>query len=74
LDFSDVLRFPPQKTGGIVIIRLPRNPSIDLLEKVIQQFLNTIQQSPDELAIEKKLWIVELGRIRIHQSESMDEL
>ncbi|MEW6419789.1 MAG: DUF5615 family PIN-like protein [Nitrospirota bacterium] len=66
LDFSDVTRFPPAKTGGIVVIRVPRNPSLVLLEQLIRQFL----QSLTEMSVEKKLWIVEVGRIRIHQSET----
>jgi predicted nuclease of predicted toxin-antitoxin system len=65
LDFSDVIRFPPQKTGGIVVIRVPRNPSLSLLESLVKQFL----QAVEKMSIEKQLWIVEVGRIRIHQTE-----
>ncbi len=32
LDFTDVLRFPPSKSYGIVVIRISRNPSVTLLE------------------------------------------
>jgi predicted nuclease of predicted toxin-antitoxin system len=66
LDFSDVTRFPPAKTGGIVVIRVPRNPSLTLLEQLIHQFLQSLTQ----MSVEKKLWIVEIGRIRVHQSET----
>jgi len=66
LDFSDVTRFPPAKTAGIVIIRVPQNPSLTLLERLIQQML----QALTKMSVEKKLWIVEVGRIRIHQSET----
>lgn len=66
LDFSDVTRFPPAKAGGIVVIRVPRNPSLILLEQLIRQFLKSLTQ----MSVEKKLWIVEIGRIRIHQSET----
>jgi predicted nuclease of predicted toxin-antitoxin system len=38
LDFADVTRFPPGQTGGIVVIRVPRNPTISLLETLIKQF------------------------------------
>jgi predicted nuclease of predicted toxin-antitoxin system len=37
LDFSDVTRFPPAKAAGIVVIRVPRNPSITLLEQLIRR-------------------------------------
>jgi len=65
LDFADVVRFPPQKTGGIVVIRVSRNPSLFLLESLIRQFLETLT----EISVKKRLWIVEVGRIRIHQED-----
>lgn len=64
LDFTDVVRFPPEKTGGIVVVRVPRNPSLTLLEQLVRQFLQTLTQ----MLVEKQLWIVEVGRIRIHQT------
>jgi len=64
LDFADIVRFPPQQTGGIVIIRVPRNPSLSLLEKLVRQFLQMLATTPAE----KQLWIVETGRIRMRQS------
>lgn len=65
LDFSDVLRFPPQQSHGIAVIRVPHNPSLPLLEQLINQFLKSLESMP----IEKQLWIVETGRIRVHQAE-----
>jgi len=38
LDFADITRFP-SPGSGIVVIRVPRNPSLALLEQLIQQFL-----------------------------------
>ncbi len=66
LDFADVLRFPPSLTNGIVVIRLPRNPSLALLEQLVRQFLQTLAHT----SIERRLWIVEPSRIRIHESET----
>ncbi len=66
LDFADVLRFPPSLTNGIVVIRLPRNPSLALLEQLVRQFLQTLAHMP----LERSLWIVEPSRIRVHESES----
>ncbi len=68
LDFADVTRFSPTEGSGIAVIRVPRNPSLALLEQMICQFLQTLHRIP----IENKLWIVEPGRIRIHQSETND--
>ena len=60
LDFTDVTRFPPTSASGIVVIRVPRNPSLALLEQLVRQFLQALTQ----MLVEKKLWIVEIGRIR----------
>lgn len=70
LDFSDVTRFPPNKTNGIVILRAPRNPSLTLPEQLIQQFLQALSQ----MSVDKKLWIAEIGHIRIHESEIEEEI
>jgi len=66
LDFADVTRFPPEESGGIVVIRVPKNPSLALLEQLIHQFLKSLIQ----ISIKNNLWVVEVGRIRIHQSEA----
>lgn len=65
LDFSDVTRFPPNTSNGVVVIRVPRNPSLSLLENLVKDFIKALEK----LSPTKKLWIVEVGRIRIHQSE-----
>jgi predicted nuclease of predicted toxin-antitoxin system len=69
LDFSDVTRFSPKMTGGIVVVRVPRNPSRTLLEGLVRQFLQALGQR----SVAKNLWVVEPGRIRIHQAETDNE-
>jgi len=65
LDFSDVTRFPPHLSNGIVIIRPPKNVNISLLQKLIKLLLYYLSQhSPYQ-----QLWIVEMNRIRIYQPE-----
>jgi len=64
LDFSNILRFPPGRSYGIVIVRVPVNPSLNLLEEIIRRFLKAAVERP----IGRELWIVESDRIRIHQS------
>lgn len=68
LVFSDVLRFPPQESHGIVVIRVPHNPTLPLLEQLVRQFLKSLETLP----VDKKLWIVETGRIRVHQAEDAE--
>lgn len=65
LDFSNVMRFPPEKTRGIVVIRTPKNVTLDVLARMVSQFLRILSQ----LSIEKQLCIVEMDRIRVHQTE-----
>ena len=65
LDFADLTRFPVNQSEGIVVIRVPQNPSLELLDRLIRQFLQAIETEP----ISGNLWIVEVGRIRVHQNE-----
>ncbi len=67
LDFCDVVRFPPCAASGIAIIRVPHNPTLPLLERLVGSFLAEIQNQP----IERRLWIVEPGRIRVHEPEDL---
>jgi len=66
LDFADLLRFPPQATSGIVVIRMPRNPSLVLLEDLVRSFARVIEQR----SLTGELWIVEPRRIRVHQENT----
>jgi hypothetical protein len=61
-DLGQVLRFPPEKSAGIVIIELgPRAGHRSLLDRT-REFLAMLgTHSP-----ERALWIVEPGRVRIH--------
>lgn len=69
LDFADITRFSPTEANGIIVIRVPRNPSLALLGQMVQQFLDALSK----MSVEKKLWIVEIGRIRIHQIETEED-
>ena len=65
LDFSDVLRFPPRQTYGVMVIRLPKKPDRALLRDLLENVLKKVVEHP----LQSHLWIVEPGRIRIHQAE-----
>ena len=64
LDFADTIRFQPVQGAGIAVIRLPRNPSLPLLEQLVRQFLEMLTK----MSISGRLWVVEIGRIRVHQA------
>lgn len=65
LDFSNPIHFPASECAGIIIIRLSHNPSLKTLELLVKQTLSALESIP----FESGLWIVEPGRIRIHQKE-----
>ena len=68
LDFADVFHFPPHRTGGIAVFRLPKGASLSLLEKVVRDLLSMLSAAP----IAGRLWIVEAGRIRVHENTMIE--
>ena len=66
IDFADVLRFPPHRTCGVAVLRMPGNPSLHLMEILAGTLLQLLPAQP----IEGRLWIVEPGRVRIHEETS----
>lgn len=62
LDFSNVLRYPPENTPGLVVLRGPDDlfPTVRIL---IVTFIGALgKERPSG-----HLWIVEAGRVRIHE-------
>jgi predicted nuclease of predicted toxin-antitoxin system len=60
LDFSNVLRFPPQKYAGIVVLRVPHPIELaDIYERV-----RTLLKASEGEELDSKLWIVEQDRVR----------
>jgi hypothetical protein len=47
------------------VIRRPKNPTPALLDSVIQQLVGVLSFQP----LEKRLWVMEPGRLRIHEAE-----
>uniref|UniRef100_Q01T95 DUF5615 domain-containing protein n=1 Tax=Solibacter usitatus (strain Ellin6076) TaxID=234267 RepID=Q01T95_SOLUE len=68
LDFADVMRFPPHKAAGIAVLRLPKGASLRVLEKFVSDRLSTLVTE----SIEGRLWVVEAGRIRVHEKTSLE--
>ena len=65
-DFGQVLRFPPESSHGIVILELPPRATSDALLKRLQELLSVLAIRP----LGRELWIIEPGRVRIHQRET----
>ncbi len=64
-DFSDVIRFDPKDSAGIVVLRISGRLTLDLINKTL---INFIEHSKKELPTDN-IWIVEPDKIRIHQRE-----
>lgn len=67
-DFGQVLRFPPETSPGIVILEVPPRATPDALVNRLRDFLAVLQTRP----LTSELWIVEPGRVRVHQRKSGD--
>jgi predicted nuclease of predicted toxin-antitoxin system len=64
LDFASVIRFPPDETAGIIVLR-PRNPLIHLVQEIVDTLVTLLEtRSPAG-----RLWIVEPNRVRIRLRE-----
>lgn len=62
-DFGQTLRFPPEKTCGIVVLACPGRQSSATISARIKELIETLKS----LRIDGALWIVEPGRLRIHE-------
>ncbi len=62
IDFAQTMAYPPESFQGIVVLRHPR--------PTLQGMLGLVRQVVDLLRRESprgRLWIVEPGRVRIHE-------
>lgn len=63
-DFGHVLRFPPARSSGIVILEVTPRAETDTVLARIGDLLALLR----ERELGNELWIVEPGRVRIHQT------
>ncbi|MEI8370655.1 MAG: DUF5615 family PIN-like protein [Planctomycetia bacterium] len=68
VDFANPLVFPPADSAGIAVIRLPKRPTAADL----QAGLETLVRALNVESLAGRLWIVERGRVRIHQGAEGD--
>jgi len=64
LDFSNILRYPPENTPGIIVLRGPDDlfPTVRVIVETLVNAL--INENPSQ-----PLWIVEVDRVRIHEQQ-----
>jgi predicted nuclease of predicted toxin-antitoxin system len=63
-DFGNVLRFPPERSGGIVVLEVTPRAESDSIFARVAELIAVLK----ERELGKELWILEPGRVRIHQS------
>jgi predicted nuclease of predicted toxin-antitoxin system len=66
LGFANPLAFLPSRYAGIAVLRLPNKPSAIDLSTVVR----TLAEALAKEEISGKLWIIEIGRVRVYQEES----
>ena len=62
MDFANVVAFPPQDSNGILVLRHPRPTTREVNPLVSQLAAVLTDREPTG-----SLWIVEPGRLRIHE-------
>ena len=68
LDFAQTLEYPPEQYAGIIVLRHPRPTLAGMLSLIRQVTMAVAQESPAG-----RLWIVEPGRVRIHEPAPPEE-
>jgi predicted nuclease of predicted toxin-antitoxin system len=62
-DFGHTLRFPPEATAGIVVIECKGRLSPAVILARVRELIALLRTRP----IDRELWIIEPGRIRIRE-------
>ena len=65
LDFSNVLRFPPERYAGIVVLRVPHPIELETIRERVQVLLRASEHEK----LSGQLWVVERDRIREYTPE-----
>jgi predicted nuclease of predicted toxin-antitoxin system len=68
LDFANPLQYRPSDYPGIAVLRLPSNPTMRVLDELLLTLLGALERE----TLSGRLWIIEIGRVRIHQNEDID--
>jgi predicted nuclease of predicted toxin-antitoxin system len=63
-DFGNVLRFPPEHSSGVVVLEVTPRAETDSVLARITDLIAVLK----ERELGKELWILEPGRVRVHQS------
>jgi predicted nuclease of predicted toxin-antitoxin system len=62
-DFSDIVRYPPSKYGGIISMQVRNRPEV--LAQITERLTRYLRDQPDREHYRGKLLLVEAHRIRL---------
>jgi len=62
MDFANIFAYPPERYAGLVVLRHP-HPTVKGLLNLVHQFTISLSSHNPR----GQLWIVEPGRLRIHE-------
>ena len=62
-DFGQTIRFPPEVTAGIVVLECKGRLSPTMILARLRELVTLLRTRP----VDRELWIVEPGRVRIHE-------
>lgn len=73
-EFGNTLLFPPRETRGIVLLRIPGRMDHARILAAVRTLADAMAtaEAPGETP-DRRLWIVEPGRVRVHQGASEEE-
>jgi predicted nuclease of predicted toxin-antitoxin system len=69
-DFGHTLCYPPEVTAGIVAVECMGRLTPTMISKRIEEFLALNATRP----VDRELWIVEPGRVRIHEKSQEQQI
>jgi predicted nuclease of predicted toxin-antitoxin system len=79
-EFGNPLRFPPHRYRGIVLLRLPARVTSELILDTVRTLREALlaRDRPPGGSIplpgpDRRLWVVQPGRVRLYQGEESDD-
>jgi predicted nuclease of predicted toxin-antitoxin system len=68
LDFANPLRFPPERYPGVAVLR----PPSQVTSAALLALARTLTAAMATESLSGRLWIVEIGRIRVHEASERE--